>query len=521
MRVAALRAEATRPTGLRALCVAVGARSAALPTWLAHCVQSLASEGLIELVVCERPFEPRKPGEGLVVAVDTWIARRSVPASKDAWSARALASATPALDPEIEVCLDSEAACTNAPEHWRVRFGTDGTRFRSELERGDRRLQIEIVAEDSTGVRSVLARTHTKATSSLTLSRSRAAWKAAALLERVLRRRLLGLPAPALSREASIEVAASAPSVRAPRSFLARTLTRAAERFFLTDSWRLAWRRRPSCDALPASNGWLPEHQLVPPRGRYYADPFLLRHAGRECLFFEDYDVRTGLGCISCVELDGDGAPGTPRVVLATERHLSYPFVFEHEGRAYMIPETHQVRRIELWRATEFPWSWTLDRVLVDGIRAVDTTWLRHDGRFWLLACVAGEGAPLSEELCAFWSDAPFGPWQPHAANPIVDDPCGARPAGRPFLHAGLLVRPAQDVSEDYGKRIVFQEIVALDPETYVERTIGAFEPTWFRGGLGSHTYDRSERHEVVDLRTSRWKIPRLAVPGRASRGSR
>lgn len=523
MTMAVLLGEDPRLAGRRVLRVAVRARSGSLPAWLARCLETLAREGLIEIVVCEAPVRRPERSEGLAVAVDTWIARRSMPVRKNAWAGLVLGvgSSEAAVGPEIELCLDPEEPGTNAPEQWNVRFGTDSTRFRSELKRGDRLLVIEIVAEDSKGIRRVLARTCTKAANSLAVSRSRAGWKASTLLERTLRRRMLGLPPEATSKEGSIKVAARVPSIRASRPLLVRTMSRASERLLWEDCWHLAWRRRPSGDALPSSDAWSPEHQLVPPRGRYYADPFLLRHSGRECLFFEDYDARAGLGQIGCVELGDDGAPGEARTVIATEHHLSYPFVFEHEGTAYMIPETHQARTIELWRATEFPWRWTRDRVLVNGIRAVDTTWLHHEGRYWLLACVAGEGAPLSEELFAFWSDAPFGTWHPHSANPIVDDPCGARPAGRLFLQAGRLVRPAQDVSEDYGKRIVFQEIVALDPQSYAERTIGAFEPTWFRGGLGSHTYDRSVRHEVVDLRTLRWRFPLLGTPGRSPQSTR
>ncbi len=135
---------------------------------------------------------------------------------------------------------------------------------------------------------------------------------------------------------------------------------------------------------------------------------------------------------ISWVELNAEGRASQPQVALETDCHLSYPFVFQHAGAVYMIPETRQRGRIELWRADRFPDHWVFDRVLVDAIRAVDTTWLCHQGRYWLFAGVAVDGA-TSDELHLFASDEPLGPWRPHRANPVATSIRGARPAGRPI----------------------------------------------------------------------------------------
>ncbi|MBK7874818.1 MAG: hypothetical protein IPJ77_03555 [Planctomycetes bacterium] len=276
------------------------------------------------------------------------------------------------------------------------------------------------------------------------------------------------------------------------------------------DAWRLAWRRLADGaeTPLPIGRTWLSEHELVAPAGQFYADPFLLEHEGRAALFFEHFEAARGLGTLAAVELDARGAPGPVREVLRAAHHLSYPYVFAHEGAAYMIPETHAARRIELWRSRAFPFEWERERTLIDGVDAVDATWFEHGGLYWLLACVARPHAPRSEELCAFWSERPFGPWRAHAANPVVDDPCGARPAGRPFVLGGRLVRPAQDVALEYGGRIVFQEVLELDPARYQERVLGAFDPEGIADAVGAHTYDRSARHEVIDLRGTRWRRP-------------
>ncbi len=83
---------------------------------------------------------------------------------------------------------------------------------------------------------------------------------------------------------------------------------------------------------------------------------------------------------ISVCEPGPDDAWSPPRTVLERDHHLSYPFVFEHEGAIYMLPETGEAGRIELHRAVEFPDHWELDRVLLDGLTALDATLHVEDG---------------------------------------------------------------------------------------------------------------------------------------------
>ena len=47
-----------------------------------------------------------------------------------------------------------------------------------------------------------------------------------------------------------------------------------------------------------------------------------------------------------------------------------------------MLPETSGNRTVELYRCVEFPHRWELDRVLMDGVHAVDATLAEHDRRW-------------------------------------------------------------------------------------------------------------------------------------------
>lgn len=230
------------------------------------------------------------------------------------------------------------------------------------------------------------------------------------------------------------------------------------------------------------------------------ADPFLFEDDGDTYVFFEEEDRATRRAHISYLRLDAKARPASSvAIALEPPYHLSYPFVFRHEGEIFMIPESSANRTVELYRASPFPAAWMLEGVLLQGIHAVDAT-LHVDGeRLWLFVGVAEEGAAPNDELHLYSSTSLWGPWEPHPANPVVSDVRSARPAGRVFRHDGRLIRPSQDCSRRYGYALVFNRIDVLTDDEYGETPLGRIEPNWFPGLVATHTYNFGNDVEVID----------------------
>jgi hypothetical protein len=241
-----------------------------------------------------------------------------------------------------------------------------------------------------------------------------------------------------------------------------------------------------------------------------YADPFLFEHEGRHHLFCEDVGG-DGRGVICHSELRADGARAErPECVLARPYHLSYPFVFAHDGEMFMIPETSAVKRVELYRATDFPRTWEREAILLDGIDAADATLMVHDGRLWLFAAVAADGASSLDELHLFSAGELRGPWQAHPRNPIVSDVRRARPAGAIQRWDTRLVRPGQDGSRRYGGAVAFCEIDVINESEYAEHEIARLEPADIGGARATHTYNSDRAYEAIDLRRREPRLARL-----------
>jgi len=200
----------------------------------------------------------------------------------------------------------------------------------------------------------------------------------------------------------------------------------------------------------------------------FVADPFLLRRDDRLFLFFEVWRTGSGQGDIAWAERDASGAFRFSGVALDEPFHLSYPFVFEHDGDVFMIPESRSQRDVRLYVARPFPGRFELRRVLLSGERYADTSLVRWQGRFYLFTSTDNGTLEL------FHADALEGPYQPHPRSPVVSgDDCAARPGGRPIVWQGRILRFAQCDRPVYGVSVRAFELTELSPCCYRERPAG------------------------------------------------
>jgi hypothetical protein len=293
-----------------------------------------------------------------------------------------------------------------------------------------------------------------------------------------------------------------------------RMLRHETEKRFYREQWFLAVRRRAETTKPGNACGFT---IIRPPRNHFYADPFLFERNGRTYLFFEDYPFAISKGLISCCELNADGSPSEPRVVLEREYHLSYPFLFEYDGEVYMIPETQENHTIEMYRAREFPYSWVFHQTVMENVTAADTTLFHGNGKWWLFTAGILDRHSLNDTLCLFFADSPFGPWKAHPQNPVASDPRRARPAGSLFFENGNLFRPGQDCSNGYGYAVQMHRIDRLTETEYQETPLWRITPDWIPGNRGTHTLNQTGTYQVLDGRAliSRFHIrwPFSALP--------
>lgn len=296
------------------------------------------------------------------------------------------------------------------------------------------------------------------------------------------------------------------------------------ERAFRHDHWHVGIVDAPiqaflNPDTRPQVR-WLP----LPRRGKYLADPFGVARGDRVDILLEEYDFRSDRGTIAWSRINEDGSASQPRPVLQFPHHTSYPFIFEHGGSVFCIPETWQAREVSLYRAKEFPTGWERVKTLLRDYAGIDNTVVQRDGTFWMFNTSMDDG-PYSK-LRVWYAPELLGPWKPIAGNPVKTDIGSARPAGTPFTSGGELYRPSQDSSKTYGGSVVLNRVVDLRPAGYKEEPVAVVRP--FSDGRhrhGIHTLSAVGSRTLVDgkrIAFSAWEMKRnfsrrKVAPGRTT----
>jgi hypothetical protein len=235
---------------------------------------------------------------------------------------------------------------------------------------------------------------------------------------------------------------------------------------------------------------------IEPPKGHFWADPFVLEQGGRKWAFFEDYVYAKKRGHIACAEITSDGNLINPTPCIEDSHHYSYPYVFRDGEELLMIPEAAYTGSVDLFRCVEFPQKWAWQSTLLRG-EFVDSSVWYHGGLWWMMTTsIDPDAGPTS--LFLFYAEKLSGRWHFHPANPASTDVRTNRGAGRIFQAGARLIRPSQNCSPVYGYSFSLNEVTRLSTTEYAERTLAEFRPEALKV-RAVHTYNWIPGVEVID----------------------
>ncbi|MBK9579532.1 MAG: hypothetical protein IPK50_16160 [Fibrobacterota bacterium] len=229
---------------------------------------------------------------------------------------------------------------------------------------------------------------------------------------------------------------------------------------------------------------------LLPAKKTLRADPFSVRVDGVDWILFEE-QKHADRGRLRAARRSGSNWDVIEEEILHLPHHLSWPNVFEFEGRLFLMPETGEAGEVALWACERFPDRWTKVRTLLSGRPFHDPCLLHDEGRWWLFVSAGGtHPGDHSAELCLFHAKSLFQDvFEPHRMNPLSVSVAGSRPAGQVFRHQGSLIRPAQDCRAGYGTGLLIRRIERLTVEDFAESALGRISPP--AGTYGIHTLNR------------------------------
>jgi len=267
--------------------------------------------------------------------------------------------------------------------------------------------------------------------------------------------------------------------------------------------------RRLNCWTLFFSNGNFIESALFRinpismPKDVFWADPFLFKYNNQLYIFFENYSYKTKKGKISAGKIieKGKGEYSIIDVedILDFDYHLSYPQIIEENGEIFLIPETHQNKRLEIYHCVQFPNKWELYSTAFDGDEIADTTYFcDENGDKWLFL---NKGWTHDAELYIYKVDSlKLENIIAHKLNPVLIDCRRARNGGAIFKYENEYYRPSQiNTYSIYGKGIQISKIKKLSLEVFEDEAVISIEPNFRKGLVGIHHLHQLENNFVFD----------------------
>ena len=281
-------------------------------------------------------------------------------------------------------------------------------------------------------------------------------------------------------------------------SFKWRRIRNILKAFFYTDQWLLMYNISASKTLSTNINQF---KKIEPPKDRIWADPHIIWKNGSYYIFIEELIVSENKGFISVIKMDDQGNYTTPIKVLEENYHLSFPFIIEDKENIYMIPESKENNNIKLYKCIDFPYTWELEKVLIDKISAVDTVIIYLNDKYWLFTnVVKNKGASPNDELFLYWSDdLVSNNWVSHPENPIVSDVKKARMAGGLFSYHGNLYRPSQNCSKHYGYGMQLNQVLEINENIYKEQTVNSIYPNWDKNVKSTHSLSYIQNLTIID----------------------
>jgi len=213
------------------------------------------------------------------------------------------------------------------------------------------------------------------------------------------------------------------------------------------------------------SNPVLSIESIPETRVKTVADPFLIREKDEWFLFFELVNGIPGQGDIGFATSGDLSRWHYGGVVLNEPFHLSYPYVFRSGREIYMIPETHEIDAVRLYRAARFPFEWEYVGTLVSAEGVCDAAILEFREKWWLFT-----GNAACDTLRLYHADGLTGPWREHPKSPIYEGNLFfSRPAGRIVTWESKMIRFSQQDIPGYGRKVWAFEILVITENDYEE----------------------------------------------------
>jgi len=236
------------------------------------------------------------------------------------------------------------------------------------------------------------------------------------------------------------------------------------------------------------------EIKLTPTKKKnYFADPFIIEHENFSIIFHEEFDFILNRGVISATSIEGDKNKYLG-VILKEDFHLSFPYIFEDNGKLYMIPESNKSNSIRLYECVSFPMKWEFKKTLINNIDSADNILIKKNSTYYILA--NEKFGNYHGGLSVYFSkDLLSDNWTSHSKNPI-EVKYVSRNGGIIKFQDNYIIPKQVYNYLSYGDSLNFYDLQELSIENVIFKVNYNFNSKQL---INSHHFNRSNNYIVYD----------------------
>ena len=238
------------------------------------------------------------------------------------------------------------------------------------------------------------------------------------------------------------------------------------------------------------------------PKNEFWADPFIFSYENESFVFFENYNYKTKKGKISCGKVQGQKLIDITDV-LDLPYHLSYPYIFEENGDIFLMPESSENNRLEIYKSVSFPNKWEIYSSAFDGEKIIDATFYNdNNNQKWLFVNKQAdlETSPDSDLFIYKVNSLKLKNLEPHLQNPVIINSKKARNGGAIFKYKNETYRPSQaNIDGVYGRALNINKIEKLTINEYIEKDVAIIYPNFYKGLVSMHHLHQVDGLFVID----------------------
>ena len=242
-------------------------------------------------------------------------------------------------------------------------------------------------------------------------------------------------------------------------------------------------------------------------KNKWFADPFILDYNEKFIyVLVEEYDYSINRGRLAKITIKKSNWSIVDCIILLDlPTHLSFPAIYRINDRIYVAPENNCGNTFDIYELDNksnrlIKIKQLLNKPLTDAII------IRHEEIFYLLTTY--EPTPNGNHLTIYKSTDFFGPFS--YSETLNFDENIARNAGAIFIHAGKIIRPAQESNYSYGHSLDFQELNIKDGKVILN-SIDRIYSTNKKYSLGIHTYNEYNGLGIIDVKGHRNRLIGMA----------